>query len=262
MGKAKEVTTKFRVDLSEFKSGMSQANQEIKLANAQFKATSATLDSVGDSAEIVEAKIKQLNDVLEAEKKKLSLLEKQQQSTKEAEQEAAKAKEDLKKRIASLQKEYDELVEAQGDSSDEAKDLIGKTIDITINLEFNYNSIKSGWSELSNEEGFAPKYTIDISYNDCYEISYNELLLKTIGDVIQTDIYQAVLVDNMTINSIKSDIQLPTAAQSQKIDKLKLTSYENQSAEGGRTAELCVHGSFHRHLPCLYPRHAPALGRQ
>lgn len=97
--------------------------------------------------------------------------------------------------------------------------------------EFNYNSIKSGWSELSNEEGFAPKYTIDISYNDCYEISYNELLLKTIGDVIQTDIYQAVLEDNMTINSIKSDIQLPTAAQTQKIDKLKLPSYENQSDE-------------------------------
>ena len=54
--------------------------------------------------------------------------------------------------------------------------------------EFNYNSIKSGWSELNNETGFSPKYTIDISYNDCYEISYNEFMMRKIGDVILSDL--------------------------------------------------------------------------
>ena len=54
--------------------------------------------------------------------------------------------------------------------------------------EFNYNSLKSGWGELSNAEGFNPKYTIDISYNDCYEISYNDIMMRKIGDVILTDL--------------------------------------------------------------------------
>lgn len=54
--------------------------------------------------------------------------------------------------------------------------------------EFNYNSVKSGWSELNNETGFSPKYTIEISYNDCYEISYNDIMMRKIGDVILTDL--------------------------------------------------------------------------
>ena len=53
--------------------------------------------------------------------------------------------------------------------------------------EFNYNSIKSGWNELNNQTGFAPTYNIEILYNDCYDVSYNEFMLQTIGDVIMTD---------------------------------------------------------------------------
>lgn len=54
--------------------------------------------------------------------------------------------------------------------------------------EIGYNSIKSGWGELNNSEGYSPKYTIDISYRDCYEISYNDIMMRTIGDVILTDL--------------------------------------------------------------------------
>ena len=59
--------------------------------------------------------------------------------------------------------------------------------------EFEYNSIKSGWSgELSNETGFNPSYTIEIKYKDCFEISYNDIMMRTIGDVIKTDTLNAV----------------------------------------------------------------------
>lgn len=54
--------------------------------------------------------------------------------------------------------------------------------------EINYNSIKTGFSEMSNEAGFSPKYTIEISYNDCYEISYNDMMMRKIGDIILTDL--------------------------------------------------------------------------
>ena len=36
--KNEDVTTKFKVDISEFRSGIKEANNIIKLANAQFKA--------------------------------------------------------------------------------------------------------------------------------------------------------------------------------------------------------------------------------
>jgi hypothetical protein len=49
--------------------------------------------------------------------------------------------------------------------------------------EFNYNNSATAWSKMDNQLGTAPIYTIDISYGDCYEISYNDLMHTVIGDV-------------------------------------------------------------------------------
>ena len=85
--------------------------------------------------------------------------------------------------------------------------------------EFNYNSLKSGWGELSNAEGFNPKYTIDISYNDCYEISYNDIMMRKIGDVILTD-----LLNSSNENSYESKPQ-----QDNSTLKTELTNREYNS---------------------------------
>lgn len=78
--------------------------------------------------------------------------------------------------------------------------------------EFNYNSIKSGWSELTNESGFTPKYTIDISYNDCYEISYNEFMMRKIGDVILSDLlnnaHESQYISKAQIDNKQSETEL------------------------------------------------------
>jgi hypothetical protein len=66
--------------------------------------------------------------------------------------------------------------------------------------EINYNSIKSGWNELNNQTGITPTYTIEIGYSDCYDISYNELLVKYLGDVIESDTYQAIVIDHTNMN--------------------------------------------------------------
>lgn len=63
--------------------------------------------------------------------------------------------------------------------------------------EFNFNSIKSAWSEINNVDGIQPKYTIDISYGDCYEISYNNIMMRTIGDVILTDMINLSKTDTV-----------------------------------------------------------------
>lgn len=72
------------------------------------------------------------------------------------------------------------------------------------NCEFDYNSLKTGYGEVSNQTGTQPTYTIDIMYDDCYEISYNSIMMRTIGDVILTDTNQVCLVDGNPNNTIES----------------------------------------------------------
>lgn len=75
MPKEKESTTRLKVDVTDFKKGMSDAQRAIRLANSEFKAATSNMDDWGKSTDGQQAKIKQLNAVMEAEKKKLSLLE-------------------------------------------------------------------------------------------------------------------------------------------------------------------------------------------
>lgn len=83
--------------------------------------------------------------------------------------------------------------------------------------EFNYNSIKSAWSEVNNVDGISPKYTIDITYADCYEISYNNIMMRTIGDVILTDM----------INAADNDAAYDSKPQSDDIQYAIIKSLSN-----------------------------------
>ena len=56
------------------------------------------------------------------------------------------------------------------------------------NCEIDYNSSKSGLSTLNNKEGVSFEYTIDISFDDCYEHQFNESLFMGFGDMIQWDL--------------------------------------------------------------------------
>lgn len=65
------------------------------------------------------------------------------------------------------------------------------------NCEFDYNSIKSGYESISNKEGTQSEYTIDIYFDDCYERRYNNIMMRTIGDVIITDTATVSFDDNV-----------------------------------------------------------------
>lgn len=56
------------------------------------------------------------------------------------------------------------------------------------NCEFDFNSSKSFASSMNNKDGFNPEYTIDIYFDDCYEVRYNEFLFRNIGDFIINDL--------------------------------------------------------------------------
>lgn len=56
------------------------------------------------------------------------------------------------------------------------------------NCEIDYNSTKSGIGAINNGQGVQPEYTIEISYDDCYESRYNEFLgRRDFGDLLAWD---------------------------------------------------------------------------
>lgn len=88
-------TTKLKMDISELKKSMTEARRQIRLANSEFKASTAGMDKWSESADGLTAKMNQLRSTLKAEK---SIL-------------------------ADLQKQYDLVVAEQGKSSKGAQEL-------------------------------------------------------------------------------------------------------------------------------------------
>jgi hypothetical protein len=78
-------------------------------------------------------------------------------------------------------------------SGDESNLYIPSTKLIELrNCEFDYNSAKSAIGTLNTTDApFSPQYTITISFDDCYESRYNEIMQQVITDFINIDINQS-----------------------------------------------------------------------
>lgn len=100
--KGGDITTRFKVDVSDLKKGISEANQQIKLANAEFKAASAGMDDWTKSSAGIAAKLKQLDSVLQSENKKLQNYKEQLQKIEEASNENGKRANELKTKLQQL----------------------------------------------------------------------------------------------------------------------------------------------------------------
>ena len=154
------ITTKFSVDVSDLKKGISEANQQIKLANATFKSASAGLEDWQKSADGIKAKITQLTSVLEAQKSKLSSYREQLQRQQQAYDENGERAEKLKAQLQELadngvsktSKEYKALeselnaVEKEQIKNESAINSLNVTI---LNQEA---AVKSTQKELNNYE--------------------------------------------------------------------------------------------------------------
>lgn len=77
MAASNEVTAKFSVDISNLKKNIQEANRNIRLANAEFKAAAAGMDNWRTSSEGLSAKIGQLKSVLTSQKSVLESLKQQ-----------------------------------------------------------------------------------------------------------------------------------------------------------------------------------------
>lgn len=110
------ITTKFRVDISDLKKGITEANKQIKLANAQFKAASAGMDDWEKSTDGLRAKLDQLESVIAAQTSKLKNYQQQLERIEKAEKENAS-------RAEQVRDAYQKAAEQYGKNSDEAKKL-------------------------------------------------------------------------------------------------------------------------------------------
>jgi len=102
MPKGDNITTKFTVDISDLKSGINEANKNIKLANAEFKSASAGMDNWSKSTDGVKAKLTQLNTVLDNENKKLQSYKDQLKAVEDAKTKNAKKIDELKAKLQEL----------------------------------------------------------------------------------------------------------------------------------------------------------------
>lgn len=102
MSERENITTSYKIDLSDFKKGINEIGRNIKLANAQFKATSAGMDDWKSSTEGLQAKLKQLQTVLENEVSKLKIHKTELKEVEAVERENAKRAEELKSKLKEL----------------------------------------------------------------------------------------------------------------------------------------------------------------
>ena len=98
-----ETTTKWKVDISDLKKSMQDAQRQIRLANAEFKAASAGMDNWRTSTDGLTAKITQLKTVLGSQKTILDGLKQQYQQVAAAQGADSKAAQELQIKIANQQ---------------------------------------------------------------------------------------------------------------------------------------------------------------
>ena len=122
MPKGTETTTKFKVDISDFKKAMQEANRAIRLANSEFKSASDGTKEWAKSTDGLTAKITQLNKVMDAEQRKLDVLE----------------------------NEYNQVAEAQGKDSKEAQELQIKINNQTATVKKTQAQLNSYEQELKD----------------------------------------------------------------------------------------------------------------
>lgn len=146
----RNMTTRFKVDLSQYKKGLSEANKSMRLTNAEFKAATAGLDKVDDKMEILSLTINKFKSNLTDESSKLEILKKQQDDT-------SKKYEESKKTLEKLNQEYQSVVKNQGASSQSAKDL-KKQIDSLIETQYkNQKSSEDLSIKILNQEATVNK---------------------------------------------------------------------------------------------------------
>ena len=170
MANNNETTTKFKVDISELKKNFQEASRQIRLANSEFKAATAGMDKWSTSADGISAKLKQLDSVLDAQKKQLQSLSQQYAEVVAEQGENSQGAEELRIKINNqraaigetekqIRNYNDKLTEMQsatqevGNEQTETKTAMEKLKDTINQQEQDLSKLKEQYSNLIIEQG-------------------------------------------------------------------------------------------------------------
>lgn len=242
------ITTKFKVDLTELKKGITEANKNIRLANAEFKAATAGMDDWTKSADGISAKLKQLQSVLDAENRKLESYQKQLEAVEKAEKENGKRADDLRKK-------YEDAAAQFGETSAEAK----KYQTALNNVEKEQDSNRSAADKLRitilNQEAAVAKTQKEIrNYAD--ELDNADKELSNYSDAAKdankstTDLSGGFTVTKGALSSLVADgIKNAIGALKDLVTESDKAYTTLQARTGMSTAEI---GKFQKQIDELY----------
>lgn len=216
-GRGDEITTKFKVDISDLKAGITKANQEIKLANAQFKAASAGMDDWKKSTEGIQAKLQQLDSVLASQKSKLQSYQEQLQRQQDAYNENGKRAEDLKNKLQQLASQGVEK------TSEEYKQYQKALNDVEKEQLSNEKAMESLKVTILNQQAAVNSTEKEIR-------NYNAAL-----DNMESEAAQAADATNKQKNAYES-LQSTIDKQQSELNELK-NKYSNVVLEQGKNSE-------------------------
>ena len=145
MANTENVTTKFKVDISDLKKNVAEANRRIKTYNAEIKNASAGMDKGEESVESLSKKIEAQSKVVDAEKAKLDALKQQLEKYNAKLDEGETVIEDLTKK-------HDEAKKAYGENSDEVKALAKQLKDAQAAQERNKTAAENLNVQIINQD--------------------------------------------------------------------------------------------------------------
>lgn len=138
-------TAKFRVDVSDLKKGIAEANQNIKKATAEFKNATAGMDNWTKSADGLNAKIAEQTKKAVEEEKKLNLLKQQLQRLNDTQKNGQKI-------VENLTAKYEEAAATYGEASDEAKQYAKQLGDAEAAQKRNEDAAKKLELQIINQD--------------------------------------------------------------------------------------------------------------
>lgn len=164
-GNNENVTTKFKVDISDLKANISAANKQIQTINAQFKNATAGMDDWSKSADGLSAKIKQQSGIVEQEQKKLQALKQQLERLNQSQEKG-------KQIIADLTAKQRQAAAQYGENSDEAKAYAKQLLEAQKAQQRNADAAENLRLKIINQDTAVKNATAQVGK---YETALNDL---------------------------------------------------------------------------------------
>ena len=173
------VTTKFKVDISDLKQNIAEANRQVKLYRAELNNASAGMQKGEESADSLSRKIEAQSKIVDAEKQKLEAMRQELARYEERVQQGRTVVEDLTRK-------HEEAADAFGKDSEEAKRLAEQLKKAQEAQERNEKaadnlrvSIVNQDTAVKNAEGQVQQYTSQLQQMDDEQKNANEQMQKT-----------------------------------------------------------------------------------